>query len=81
MYYVGLDVHYRTSTYCILNADGRDHLVGLRSWGLRDEDLVKVTGAGPNVIAWRPGIGQRRINVWKSREKIPQSPQKNTGHL
>ena len=20
MYYVGLDVHYRTSTYCILNA-------------------------------------------------------------
>jgi len=24
MYYVGLDVHYRTSTYCILNADGRE---------------------------------------------------------
>ena len=24
MYYVGLDVHYRTSTYCILNAHGRE---------------------------------------------------------
>ena len=24
MYYVGLDVHYRTSTYCILNANGRE---------------------------------------------------------
>lgn len=24
MYYVGLDVHYRTSTYCILNTDGRE---------------------------------------------------------
>ena len=24
MYYVGLDVHYRTSTYCILNAYGRE---------------------------------------------------------
>ena len=24
MYYVGLDVHYRTSTYCILNGNGRE---------------------------------------------------------
>ena len=24
MYYVGLDVHYRTSTYCILNVQGRE---------------------------------------------------------
>jgi transposase len=24
MYYVGLDVHYRTSTYCILNSDGHE---------------------------------------------------------
>jgi len=24
MYYVGLDVHYRTSTYCVLNSDGRE---------------------------------------------------------
>ena len=24
MYYVGLDVHYRTSTYCILNHHGRE---------------------------------------------------------
>ena len=24
MYYVGLDVHYRMSTYCILNAHGRE---------------------------------------------------------
>jgi len=24
LYYVGLDVHYRTSTYCILNADGHE---------------------------------------------------------
>ena len=24
MYYVGLDVHYLTSTYCILNAHGRE---------------------------------------------------------
>ena len=24
MYYVGLDVHYRTSTYCILNAHGKE---------------------------------------------------------
>jgi len=28
-----------------------------RSWGLRQLDLVMVTGAGPNVIDWRPGIG------------------------
>jgi hypothetical protein len=24
MYYVGLDVHYRTSTYCILNNSGHE---------------------------------------------------------
>ena len=37
--------------------DGRDEPAGLRSWGLRHEDLVKVTGTGPNVIDWRPGGG------------------------
>ena len=37
--------------------DLRDNLAGLRSWGLRHGDLVKVTGDGPNLIDWHPGIG------------------------
>jgi len=37
--------------------DWRDNSAGLRSWGLRQLDLVKVTGAGPNLIDWRPLIG------------------------
>ncbi len=37
--------------------DWRDNMAGLRWWGLRRFNLVKVTGAGPNVIDWRPETG------------------------
>jgi len=33
--------------------DGRDYLIGLRSWGLRPQDLVMLTGADSYVDAWR----------------------------
>jgi hypothetical protein len=37
--------------------DSRDYLAGLRSWGLRPHDLVKVTGAGPYEDSWHPEPG------------------------
>jgi len=40
-----------------LRDDLRDYLAGLRSWGLRHRDLVKVTGAGSYVDYWRPEPG------------------------
>ena len=40
-----------------LRDDQRDYLAGLRSWGLRPHDLVKLNGVGPYVDYWHPEPG------------------------